>query len=90
LNPIDENRRVSERIASLERALKDTDTSWVDLWHRSAIVLLQDHAHHIGEAVDGCQKSLTTMYSIMLPRNPPLESFKQLLDVFRTSQRIHL
>jgi hypothetical protein len=25
----------------------------------------------------------------MLPRNPPLESFKQQLDAFRSSQRIH-
>jgi hypothetical protein len=25
----------------------------------------------------------------MLPRNPPSESFKQLLDAFRSSQRIH-
>jgi hypothetical protein len=25
----------------------------------------------------------------MLPRNPPPESFKQLVDVFRSSQRIH-
>jgi hypothetical protein len=25
----------------------------------------------------------------MLPRNPPPESFKQLLDAFRSSQRIH-
>jgi hypothetical protein len=32
---------------------------------------------------------LTTMYSVMLPRNPPSESFKQLLDAFRSSQRIH-
>jgi hypothetical protein len=32
---------------------------------------------------------LTTMYSVMLPRNPPPESFKQLLDAFRSSQRIH-
>jgi hypothetical protein len=39
--------------------------------------------------VDGCQRSLTTMYSVMLPRNRPLESFKQLLDTFRSSQRIH-
>jgi hypothetical protein len=89
LNPIDEGRRVSERIAALEKALKDIDTLWVDPRCRNAIVLLQDRAHHIGEAVDGCQKSLMTMYSIMLPRNPPPESFKQLLDVFRTSQRIH-
>jgi hypothetical protein len=89
LNPVDEDRRVSERIAALERALKDTATLWVDPRHRSAIALLQDHAHHIGEAVDGCQKSLTTMYSVMLPRNPPLESSKQLLDVFRSSRRIH-
>jgi hypothetical protein len=29
---------------------------------------------------------LTTMYSVMLPRNPPLENFKQLLDAFRSSQ----
>jgi hypothetical protein len=29
------------------------------------------------------------MYSIMLPRNPPPENFKQLLNAFRSSQRIH-
>jgi hypothetical protein len=29
------------------------------------------------------------MYSIMLPHNPPLESFKELLDAFRLSQQIH-
>jgi hypothetical protein len=32
---------------------------------------------------------LTTMYSVMLPRNPLPENFGQLLEVFRTSQRIH-
>jgi hypothetical protein len=89
LHPADEDRRVFERIAALERASRDTDTLWVDLWCRSAIVLLQDRAQHIGEAVDGCRRSLTTMYSVMLPRNPLPESFKQLLDTFRSSQRIH-
>jgi hypothetical protein len=34
-------------------------------------------------------KSLTTMYSVMLPQNPLPENFGQLLDVFRTSQRVH-
>jgi hypothetical protein len=29
---------------------------------------------------------LMTMYSVMLPRNPPPENFKQLLDAFRSSQ----
>jgi hypothetical protein len=29
------------------------------------------------------------MYSVMLPRNPPLENFKHLLDAFRSSQQIH-
>jgi hypothetical protein len=29
------------------------------------------------------------MYSVMLPRNPSPESLKQLLDAFRSSQRIH-
>jgi hypothetical protein len=29
------------------------------------------------------------MYSIVLPRNPLPENFGQLLDVFRTDQRIH-
>jgi hypothetical protein len=32
---------------------------------------------------------LTTMYSVMLPWNPPSENFGQLLEVFRTSRRIH-
>jgi hypothetical protein len=89
LNPVDEGRRVSERIAALEKTSTDTNTFWIDLCHRSAIVLLQDHAQHIGEAVDGCRKSLTTMYSIVLPRNPRPKNFGQLLDVFRTSQCVY-
>jgi hypothetical protein len=39
-------------------------------------VLLQNRAQHIGEAVDGCQTSLTTMYSVMLPRNPLPRDFR--------------
>jgi hypothetical protein len=89
LHPADENRRVAERIAALEKVSKDASSLWADPRRRSVVVLLQDRAQHIGEAVDGCQRSLMTMYSVMLPRNPPLGSFKQLLDVFRTSQRIH-
>jgi hypothetical protein len=30
------------------------------------------------------------MYSVMLPRNPPPGSFRQLLETFSTSQRVHL
>jgi hypothetical protein len=62
---------------------------WSDSRRRRAIVLLQDRAQHIGEAVDGCQRYLTTMYFVMLPRNPLPGSFPQLLDIFRSSQRIH-
>jgi hypothetical protein len=53
-------------------------------------VLLQDRAHHIGEAVDGFRMSLTTMYSVMLPCNAMPRDFRQLLETFRTSQRVHL
>jgi hypothetical protein len=74
---------------ALERASSDTNTFWVDLWRHSAIILLQDCAQHIGESDYGCQKSLTIMYSVMLPRNPPPENFGQLLDIFRTSRHIH-
>jgi hypothetical protein len=89
LNPVDKDRRVSERIAALERVSTDTNTFWVDPRHCSAIVLLHDRAQHIGEALDGCRKSLTTMYSVVLPGNPPLENFGQLLNVFRTSRCVH-
>jgi hypothetical protein len=89
LHPADENRRVAERIAALERVSKDTTSLWADPQRRGVVVLLQDRAQQIGEAVDGCQRSLMTMYSVMLPRNPPSENFKQLLDAFRSSQRIH-
>jgi hypothetical protein len=89
LHPADENRRVAERIVALEKVSKGASSLWADPRHRSAVVLLQDHAQHIGEAVDGCQRALTTMYSVMLPRNPLPGGFKQLLDVFISSQRIH-
>jgi hypothetical protein len=80
---------VSERIAALEKASIDTNIFWIDPHRRSTIVLLQDHAQHVRESVNHCQKSLTIMYSVMLPRNPPLENFGQLLDVFQMSQRVH-
>jgi hypothetical protein len=89
LHPADKNRRVAERITALEKVSKDASSLWADPRRRSAVVLLQDRAQHIGEAVDGCQRSLMTMYSVMLPRNPSPGSFKKLLNVFRTSQRIH-
>jgi hypothetical protein len=74
---------------ALEKAAEGIDSLWSDPRHRRAIVLLQDCAQHIGEAVDGCQRSLTTMYSVMLPRNPLPGSFPLLLNTFRSSQRIH-
>jgi hypothetical protein len=89
LYPADEGRRVAERIAALERVSKDINSLWADPQRRSAVGLLQDRAQHIGEAVNGCRRSLTTMYSVMLPRNPPPKNFKQLLDAFISSQRIH-
>jgi hypothetical protein len=89
LHPADENHRVAERIAALEKVSKDTTSLWADPRSHSVVVLLQDRAQHIGEAIDGCQRSLTTMYSVMLPRNPPLGNFKKLLDFFKSSQRIH-
>jgi hypothetical protein len=71
------------------RLSRGTDSLWSDPRRRRAIVLLQDNAQHIGEAVDCCQRSLMTVYSVMLPRNPLPGSFPLLVDAFRSSQRIH-
>jgi hypothetical protein len=84
-----EDRRVTKRNAALERMSVGVETLWSDPRHRSAIVLLQDRAQHIGEAVDGCRRALITMHSIMLPRNPLPATFPLLLDTVRSSQRIH-
>jgi hypothetical protein len=89
LDPAAENCRVSERVTTIERASSDTNTFWVDAHRRGAIVLLQDRVHQVGESVDGYRKSLTTLYFVMLPRNPPPENFGKLLKVFRMSRRIH-
>jgi hypothetical protein len=86
---VGETRWVSERIAAVEKSSEGVESLWSDTRRRRAIVLLQDCARHIGEAVDGCQRSLTTMYSVMLPCNPLPGSFPQLLDAFRSSKRIH-
>jgi hypothetical protein len=89
LDFVGENRRVSEWIATLERSSEGVKSFWSDPQHRRAIVLLQDHTQHIGEAVDGCRRSLTTMHSVMLPRNPLSGTFPQLLAAFRSTHRIH-
>jgi hypothetical protein len=84
-----EARRVAERNAALEKMSEGIDSLWSDPRRRRAIVLLQDHAQHIRESVDGCRRALITMHSVMLPRNPLPGCFPLLLDVFRSSQRIH-
>jgi hypothetical protein len=90
LDLVGESCRVTDRIAALETAAQRTESLWLNPRRRRAIVILQDRAQHIGEAVDGCQMSLTTMYSVMLPRNPLPRDFRQLLKTFRRSQRVHL
>jgi hypothetical protein len=84
-----EDRRVTERNAALEKMSAGVKTLWSDPRRRSAIVLLQDRAQHIGEAVDGCIRALVTMHSVMLPRNPLPATLPLLLDTFRSSQQIH-
>jgi hypothetical protein len=84
-----EDRRVTEQSAALEKMSAGVENLWSDPRHRSAIVLLQDRAQHIGEAVDGCKRAVVTMHSVMLPRNPLPATFPLLLDVFRSSQQIH-
>jgi hypothetical protein len=84
-----EDRWVTEWNAALEKMSAGIETLWSDPRCRSAIVLLQDHAQHIGESVDGCRRALTTMHSVMLPRNPLPATFPLFLDTFRSSQRIH-
>jgi hypothetical protein len=84
-----EDHRVTEQNAALEKMSVGIETLWSDPQCRSAIVLLQDRAQHIGESVDGCRRALITMHSVMLPRNLLPGSFPLLLDTFRSSQRIH-
>jgi hypothetical protein len=84
-----EDRRVTDRNAALEKMSAVVETLWSDPRPRSAIVLLQDRAQHIGESVDGCKRALVTMHSVMLPRNPLPVTFPLLFDTFRFSQRIH-
>jgi hypothetical protein len=50
-----EDHRVAERNTALEKMSTGCETLWSDPRRRSAIVLLQDRAQHIGESVDGCR-----------------------------------
>jgi hypothetical protein len=43
LDPAIEDRRVSERVAALERVSSDTNTFWSGTRRRVAVVWLQDH-----------------------------------------------
>jgi hypothetical protein len=54
LDFVAEARRVAGRNIALEKASEGIDSLWSDPRRRRAIVLLQDCAQHIGEAVDGC------------------------------------
>jgi hypothetical protein len=85
LDFVGETRRISEWIAALERSSEGVKKIWSDPRRRRAIVLLQDRAQHIGEAVDSCRRSMTTMHLVMLPRNPLPGTFPQQLTAFRST-----
>jgi hypothetical protein len=70
LDFVNEARHVSEWVAALESSSGGVKSFWSEPRRRNAIVLLQDRAQHIGEAVDSYRKSLNTMHYVMLPRNP--------------------
>jgi hypothetical protein len=53
LDFVGEACHVSEWIVALERSSGAVRTFWSDPRRRNAIMLLQNHAQHIGEAVDG-------------------------------------
>jgi hypothetical protein len=86
LDFVGETCRISEWITALARSTEGVESFWSDPQRRRAIVLLQDRAQHIGETVDGCRRSLTTMHSVMLPRNPLPRTFPQLLAALRSTQ----
>jgi hypothetical protein len=50
-----EEHWVTKRNAALEKMSAGFETLWSDPRCRSAIVLLQDRAQHIGESVDSCR-----------------------------------
>jgi hypothetical protein len=54
LDPVAEDRQVSEWVVALERVSSDTNTFYADDHCRGVVVLLQECTQHIGEAVDGC------------------------------------
>jgi hypothetical protein len=81
--------RVNEWIAVLDRVSAGTGTFWSNARRCRSVVRLQDRADHIGESVEGCRKALTTVLTVMLPRNPPLEKFHQLLDALKSSKHAH-
>jgi hypothetical protein len=89
LDPSTENCRVIEWATALESVSSDTNTFWSDERHHHAVVHLQDRAQHIEEAMEGCRRALTTMFYVMLPRNPFPTNFHELLDVFKTNRCIH-
>jgi hypothetical protein len=65
LDPATKDRRVSERASTLERVSSDTNTFWSSAHRRHVVVRLQDRAKHIEEVMEGCRRSLTTMFSVM-------------------------
>jgi hypothetical protein len=84
-----EDLRVSARIGVLERVLAGTDAFWSDVRRCQAVVVLQDHVDHIEGTVEACRKALMTTLRVMLPRNPPPDNFRKLLDAFGYIKNIH-
>jgi hypothetical protein len=89
LDTVAEDHRVNKRITALEWVSVNTNTFWSNVRRRQAVVRLQDHAQHIKEVVQGCQRALTTMFLVILPRILFPKNFRQLLSTFRTSEHIH-
>jgi hypothetical protein len=54
LEPVAEDRGVTERAAAFEEATSDINTFWSDAHHCHVVVRLQDRTRHTKEAMEGC------------------------------------
>ena len=79
----EEQKRVRDRAAAMSAdSAADGSTFWLDEEKGRKLALLQDRVSTVGDFLERCRRRFSNIYKAMFPLNPPVESFRGLMNAF--------
>ncbi|KAK1677362.1 hypothetical protein QYE76_038210 [Lolium multiflorum] len=87
LNPAEENKRIHERVHSLNQLSSSEEIFWRDHSKASAIVKFQDRVQQVHQFFDKCYKAMRVVWKTMFPLNAVPPTLLTLMSEFGSAKK---